>query len=52
MRIKILSDSTCDLGPGLLQKYDITLVPLSVIKDGKDYKDILSHYYTGVEIGR
>ena len=39
MRIKILSDSTCDLGPGLLQKYDITLVPLSVIKDGKDYKD-------------
>ena len=39
MRIKILSDSTCDLGPGLLQKYDITLIPLSVIKDGKDYKD-------------
>ena len=39
MKIKILSDSTCDLGPGMQQKYDITLIPLSVIKDGKDYKD-------------
>lgn len=39
MKIKILSDSTCDLSQELLQKYDITLVPLSVIKDGKDYKD-------------
>lgn len=39
MRIKILSDSTCDLSPELLEKYDITLVPLSVIKDGKSFSD-------------
>ena len=39
MKIKILSDSTCDLNRELLEANDITLVPLSVIKDGKDYKD-------------
>ena len=39
MKIKILSDSTCDLTQDLLNKYDISLVPLSIIKDGKDYKD-------------
>ena len=39
MKIKITSDSTCDLGPELLQKHNIGIVPLIVIKDGKDYKD-------------
>ena len=39
MKIKILADSTCDLNQALLNRYDITLVPLSVIKDGNDYKD-------------
>lgn len=39
MKIKILSDSTCDLPADLVKKYDIGIVPLSVIKDGKDYKD-------------
>ena len=39
MKIKIISDSTCDLSRELLQQHNITLVPLSVIKDGKDYKD-------------
>ena len=39
MKIKIISDSTCDLNQALLAQYDITLAPLSVIKDGKDYKD-------------
>lgn len=38
-RIKILSDSTCDLTPALLQKYDITLTPLTVVKDGKPFRD-------------
>ena len=38
-RIKILSDSTCDLTPALLQKYDITLTPLTVVKDGKSFLD-------------
>ena len=39
MKIKILSDSTCDLNQALLEQHDITLVPLSVIKDGQDFKD-------------
>ena len=39
MNIKILSDSTCDLTPELCEKYNITIVPLSVIKNGQDYKD-------------
>lgn len=39
MNIKITSDSTCDLSPELLLEYKITLVPLTVVKDGKEYKD-------------
>lgn len=42
MRIKILSDSTCDLSQALLQQNNITLVPLSVIRNGVDYKDGVS----------
>ena len=39
MNIKILSDSTCDLPQEVLEKYDITMIPLSVIKDGQSYSD-------------
>ena len=39
MRIKIISDSTCDLSKELIEKYDIGIVPLTVIKDGKNYSD-------------
>lgn len=39
MKIKIMSDSTCDLSQELLEKYDITLVPLTIVKDGKAYAD-------------
>ena len=39
MKIKILSDSTCDLSRELVEANDITIVPLTVIKDGKAYKD-------------
>ena len=39
MKIKILSDSTCDLSAELLQKHDISLVPLTVVKDGVAYSD-------------
>ena len=39
MNIKILSDSTCDLSPALLEEYNVSLVPLTVIKDDKEYKD-------------
>lgn len=39
MNIKILSDSTCDLSPAQLKEHNIDLSRLSVIKDGKEYKD-------------
>ncbi len=39
MKIKILSDSTCDLSPEILAQNHISLVPLTVIKDDQDYKD-------------
>ena len=39
MKIKIISDSTCDLPVEVLEKYNITMTPLSVIKDGKQFTD-------------
>ena len=39
MRIKITSDSTCDLDIALLEKYDISLARLIVMKDGEGYID-------------
>ena len=39
MNIKILSDSTCDLSPALLAQHDITLSPLTVVKNGEQFKD-------------
>ena len=39
MKIKILSDSTCDLSAALLAEHDVTLVPLTVVKDGQQFKD-------------
>ncbi len=39
MNIKVTTDSTCDLSPELLSQYDITLTPLSVIRDGQAYQD-------------
>ena len=39
MRIKVLSDSTCDLSAQLLETYDITLVPLTVVKGDEQFKD-------------
>ena len=39
MKIKITSDSTCDLTKALIEKYDIAISPLSVIKDGDSFKD-------------
>lgn len=39
MKIKILSDSTCDLSQELIEKYDITVLPLTVVKDGQSYHD-------------
>ncbi len=39
MNFKITSDSTCDLSADLLQKHDIALLPLTVIKADKAYSD-------------
>lgn len=39
MKIKITSDSTCDLSKELLEKYDITMKPLTVVKDGEEFSD-------------
>ena len=39
MNIKIISDSTCDLPKEVLDKYNITMMPLSVIKAGKQFID-------------
>ena len=39
MKIKILSDSTCDLSQELIEKYDITIIPLTVVKDGQAFVD-------------
>lgn len=39
MNIKVTSDSTCDLSPELISRYDITLTPLSVIKNGESFLD-------------
>ncbi|RHW34703.1 DegV family protein [Lysinibacillus yapensis] len=37
--IKITADSTCDLPPELLEQLNITLMPLHVLIDDKDYRD-------------
>ena len=39
MKIRMTADSTCDLGPELLRKYQIGITPLSVIIDGEVYHD-------------
>lgn len=37
--IELITDSTSDLSPELLERYHIKRVPLSVFVDGKDLKD-------------
>lgn len=39
MNIKILSDSTCDLSKELLEKYNISLAALNIIKNGEAFLD-------------
>ena len=39
MKIKVIADSTCDLSPQLLEQYDVTLAPLTVIKNNEQFKD-------------
>ncbi len=39
MKIRMTADSTCDLSPELIRKYDVGIVPLSVIIDGEVHHD-------------
>lgn len=37
--IRIVTDSTCDLSPDLLEEYHISVIPLCIIMDDKSYYD-------------
>lgn len=37
--IKIMADSTCDLAPDIIEKYDIGIAPLTINIEGKTYRD-------------
>ena len=37
--VKIISDSTCDLSQELLERYDISILPLHIILGDQDYED-------------
>lgn len=37
--VKIISDSTCDLSPELIARYDIDIIPLHIILGENDYTD-------------
>lgn len=37
--VRITSDSTCDLSPEIKEKMGITITPIHVIMDGRDYSD-------------
>ena len=39
MKIKICADSTCDLSPELVERYDVGIIPLYIVKDGVSYAD-------------
>ena len=41
MSVKIIADSTCDLSKNLLEKYDISVLPLHIVLGDKEYKDEL-----------
>lgn len=37
--IRIISDSTCDLSPELVQRYDISILPLHILLGEEEYED-------------
>ncbi|MBQ1369094.1 MAG: DegV family protein [Firmicutes bacterium] len=39
MAVKILADSTCDLSPELIEKYQIQILPLHVILGDQEFRD-------------
>jgi DegV family protein with EDD domain len=38
-KVAVVSDSTCSLPQKVVDKYDISIVPLEIIYDGKSYRD-------------
>lgn len=40
--VKIISDSTCDLSKDLLDKYDVSILPLHILLGGEEYLDGIS----------
>lgn len=42
MKIKITSDSTCDLSKELVEQFGVGIIPLIVIKDGVEHRDGVS----------
>lgn len=55
MNIKVTADSTCDLSQELLDRYNISTVPLHIIKGEKQYEDLIditpSHIIEHVSAG-
>ena len=39
MNVKIISDSTCDLSPELIERYDIDILPLHIVLGENEYRD-------------
>ena len=37
--VKIVSDSTCDLSQELLQRYDVSILPLHILLGEQEYED-------------
>lgn len=37
--IRVCSDSTCDLSDEIVEKYGITIIPLHIVLDDKEYRD-------------
>ena len=58
MKIRISADSTCDLSPELIEKYNIGITPLYIVRDGQSFvdgvtitpEDIYAHVDAGGDI--
>jgi DegV family protein with EDD domain len=38
-KVAVVADSVCSLPPEIVEKYDITIIPLEIIYEGKSYRD-------------
>lgn len=58
MNIKVTADSTCDLSSEILERYNITTIPLYILKNGEEFRDgvditpadIIAHVDAGGEL--